>query len=856
MSENTPKLDLLMKDPVLDGHEYFNVKTMMNDNWEKIDAFADTVDGEVKELQQRLDTEQRKEITLQPGLQIIESDKTVPFRLTGLKGRTLVNLLGRDGNCENINRFTPTRAVLTADTTIKTQGTQSLKITSTGLPTGAATGQSFSVKAGSYYILVGDVRLGSGTYAGPHVAGISNTKNNGNATDTTNFSTVWRAYSALSNAATVSLVSEVAGPVESVAYFDALRFYEITAEEYAALDNMSAEQVGAKYPYVDSVKPVRNPYVIRYGENLLPSFYEWGYTSASAGKVIAPNILSIDSTIVGPNLNAWVPVRVIRNTEYTLSVSHNGMIGVYDENQTTPLVGYSSAQEVTFNSGSREIIHVFFRVVAINTGSYLFTNPMLNIGKKSLPYTPHENSMLALQTDLYADSLTGATADFVFERDGQYYKNKQWNSVVINDSLAYSFNTHTSSVKRVIASGLPSYNPSTAESWSPLMTKFNGVIIPRGDGSVKADTMNGDAVTPSIVYINVSNTDSGWGENYTNPTPDEIKAYFLGWKMYDYQNSQGGTSIYNGQTGQTKAWCRLSSWNGSIYLDGGYTTLPTTQAVGHTPYELIYKLATPTVEPLVSEGQLTLSQGSNQVEIGAGIVLRELTTPYVDSVGWMNLGNPVASPVSKGFKNVAGNILGIYRNGRVDTNWSVARTQAYGALAQMSFLKLGSDFDSSAAYTVTYLMRDLMPVAEFVGSVPDNEKSLLADIVQDVQKTSSRLSVVESKKAEKDSPSWISPTLLNGWINYGSVDSPAGYYRDSLGVVHLQGLVKNGTSVVFRLPYGYRPAGQLNFASIGSVGASESIARVSIRSNGDVLLTFGAASTFLSLSGISFLVEK
>lgn len=55
MSENTPKLDLLMKDPVLDGHEYFNVKTMMNDNWEKIDAFAETIDGEVKELQQRLD---------------------------------------------------------------------------------------------------------------------------------------------------------------------------------------------------------------------------------------------------------------------------------------------------------------------------------------------------------------------------------------------------------------------------------------------------------------------------------------------------------------------------------------------------------------------------------------------------------------------------------------------------------------------------------------------------------------------------------------------------------------------------------------------------------------------------------
>ena len=35
---------------------------------------------------------------------------------------------------------------------------------------------------------------------------------------------------------------------------------------------MTPEQVAAKYPYVDSVQPARNPYAIRYGENLLPPF--------------------------------------------------------------------------------------------------------------------------------------------------------------------------------------------------------------------------------------------------------------------------------------------------------------------------------------------------------------------------------------------------------------------------------------------------------------------------------------------------------------------------------------------------------------------------------------------------------
>lgn len=38
MSSNTPNLGLLKKDPIADGNETFNIKTMLNDNWDKIDA--------------------------------------------------------------------------------------------------------------------------------------------------------------------------------------------------------------------------------------------------------------------------------------------------------------------------------------------------------------------------------------------------------------------------------------------------------------------------------------------------------------------------------------------------------------------------------------------------------------------------------------------------------------------------------------------------------------------------------------------------------------------------------------------------------------------------------------------------
>ncbi|MGM1048658.1 MAG: phage tail protein [Bacillota bacterium] len=45
MSNNTPNLGLLKKDPMVDGNETFNIKTMLNENWDKIDEAV----GQVKE---------------------------------------------------------------------------------------------------------------------------------------------------------------------------------------------------------------------------------------------------------------------------------------------------------------------------------------------------------------------------------------------------------------------------------------------------------------------------------------------------------------------------------------------------------------------------------------------------------------------------------------------------------------------------------------------------------------------------------------------------------------------------------------------------------------------------------------
>jgi len=95
----------------------------------------------------------------------------------------------------------------------------------------------------------------------------------------------------------------------------------------------------------------------------------------------------------------------------------------------------------------------------------------------------------------------------------------------------------------------------------------------------------------------------------------------------------------------------------------------------------------------------------------------------------------------------------------------------------------------------------------------------------------------------------IAPSFLSSWVNFGSLYTNAGYWKDADGMVHLTGLVKSGTvgQPIFQLPAGYRPATQQVFAAISN-GA---IAQVDVATHGDVLATTGNLANF-ALSGILF----
>ncbi|MDD2871447.1 MAG: hypothetical protein PHS49_05645 [Candidatus Gracilibacteria bacterium] len=97
--------------------------------------------------------------------------------------------------------------------------------------------------------------------------------------------------------------------------------------------------------------------------------------------------------------------------------------------------------------------------------------------------------------------------------------------------------------------------------------------------------------------------------------------------------------------------------------------------------------------------------------------------------------------------------------------------------------------------------------------------------------------------------SWQNVTFQNGWVDYGVDYSPTSYFKDSNGVVHLRGLVKNGTIGVcaFTLPTGYRPPYRVLF----TVQTNPNVAsRFDIQASGCAVINGSNART--SLDGISF----
>ena len=135
-------------------------------------------------------------------------------------------------------------------------------------------------------------------------------------------------------------------------------------------------------------------------------------------------------------------------------------------------------------------------------------------------------------------------------------------------------------------------------------------------------------------------------------------------------------------------------------------------------------------------------------------------------------------------------------------------------------------------------------------------KAAIADTVPDGAITQAKLAPQQP---------WQLPVLQNGWINYNDVYhdiyANVAFYKDSMGIVHLRGLLCNGTkgSIMFTLPAGYRPSATLIVVGVACNLDNESTidhpCRIDIDKTGDVHPAINA-NGWISLAEIDFRADQ
>lgn len=89
------------------------------------------------------------------------------------------------------------------------------------------------------------------------------------------------------------------------------------------------------------------------------------------------------------------------------------------------------------------------------------------------------------------------------------------------------------------------------------------------------------------------------------------------------------------------------------------------------------------------------------------------------------------------------------------------------------------------------------------------------------------------------------PAFLNAWVNFGAPWQGARFWKDGIGIIHIEGLVKTGVigSAAFTLPAGYRPGLGLSFAQVTNTG----LGQLNVLATGDVVPAIGG-NTYFSLN--------
>ena len=113
-----------------------------------------------------------------------------------------------------------------------------------------------------------------------------------------------------------------------------------------------------------------------------------------------------------------------------------------------------------------------------------------------------------------------------------------------------------------------------------------------------------------------------------------------------------------------------------------------------------------------------------------------------------------------------------------------------------------------------------------------------------------QLNALQKERPNRAVTSWedMDLPLGQGWVPFGDPYSVPGFYKDSLGVVHLRGVMKNGdVGAFFSFDPGYLPEKRV----IGKAfGAGLNLCRVDVLVDGTLTMVGFTDNSLISLDGI------
>jgi len=491
---------------------------------------------------------------------------------------------------------------------------------------------------------------------------------------------------------------------EVILHAPRIPLYEVPKEEYDnILVTWNEDEVLLRYPSVEGVQHIQNPYVIAEGENLFPPFTEIANVHSSLKITYdSPYDITVEST--GSYQVITLTKDILPNTKYYFGLEKNEQlvgnssreIRVHSVDGTVLKSYYSDSIEIITPSNAK------YLTVRLGSGSYTgsskirFKNPMLCIGS-ARSFVSRNPSYMLIEEKLGA---IGTFKDTLFEQDGKMMLKKMIEKDrELDGSLVWAW------VGNSIYNGYKRFRSYLSNQDFPVGFSHNSIIdsrqvLTKYDGTklrnsgLKTDvsaapdlySVYKDGNNPYLIEISVSNADSGFAQEY-EPTNAEMKAYFRGWKVKTSDASNKPTawkSLVDGKDAPTQTVDYVSNNN----------------APGYIPYKYSYVLESSIISEVRIEGAISVN-GPTQIEVGSGVITREKVTPYGNIGQERQINRLGFNPLSK----KADTILSIYKNERKDNSWYFL-TDTNLAYGRQRAVISDSNYDPSAEYTVTYVVYD------------------------------------------------------------------------------------------------------------------------------------------------------